>query len=104
MFPQPKTLEIEIVDIHGFCPTYQLGDTFRIENGFQLFSSKSICLHALQGLVPYYIPLSRGIPPYDLGLTSKDADQSSKEAFFQCLDPEKITGGGSVIFRVKVKD
>jgi uncharacterized repeat protein (TIGR04076 family) len=104
MFPQPKNLLIEIYEIKGFCPTYQLGDTLKIENGYQLVSNKPVCLHALQGLVPYYIPLSHGIPPYDLGLTSQGADQTSREAFFHCLDPEKITGGGSVIFRVLVEE
>ncbi len=104
MFPQPKHLEIEVIEINGFCPTYIIGDIFKIENGYQLITKQPICLHALQGLVPYYIPLSHGITPYDLGLTAKDADQSSKYAYFHCLDPEKITGGGSVIFRVKILD
>jgi len=103
MFPHPKDLEIIIVEIHGLCPTYHIGDKFKIESGLQLISKQPICMHALQGLVPYYIPLSHGISPYDLGLTSKDANQSSNDAYFQCHDPEQITGGGSVVFQVKVE-
>jgi hypothetical protein len=61
-------------------------------------------MHALQGLMPYYIPLSRGIPPYDLGLAAKDADQYTKDSYFQCHDPEQITGGGNVIIRVRITE
>jgi uncharacterized repeat protein (TIGR04076 family) len=104
MFPQPKNMEVKIVEIIGYCPTYQVGDVFKIEAGYQLKSPKAVCLHALQGLVPYYVPLSHGIPPYDLGLASKDSNQTSRNAFFQCHDPEHITGGGSVIFRVTVEE
>jgi uncharacterized repeat protein (TIGR04076 family) len=102
MFPQPRTLTIDIFKVDGFCPTYQVRDTFQIVKGFQLQSIKKICLHALQALAPYYIPLSLGISPYDLGLATKEANQKSNEAYFQCHDPEKITGGGSVLFRVRV--
>jgi uncharacterized repeat protein (TIGR04076 family) len=104
MFPQPKTLQVEIVEVNGFCPTYQVGDHFKIEDGFKIVSVIPVCMHALQGLTPYYIPLSRGISPYDLGLASKDADQSSRDAFIQCHDPELITGGGSIIFCISVLD
>jgi uncharacterized repeat protein (TIGR04076 family) len=104
MFPQPKKLTIEVVKVHGECPTHQVGDQFFIEDGHKLISSKPVCMHALQGLSPYYIPLSRGIPPYDLGLTAIDADQSSPEAFIHCLDPVQITGGGNVVFKIRVED
>ena len=104
MSPHAKTLSVEITEIRGYCPTYQVGDTFKIEAAYRLISSKPVCMHALQGLTAYYIPLSREISPYDLGLASKDADQSSKEAYIQCHDPEHITGGGSVVFRVSVMD
>ena len=104
MFPQPKSLVVEVVEVKGYCPTYQIGDQFRIEEGYKLVSSKPICLHALQGITPYYIPLSLGISPHDLGLASKDSDQSSKDAYFQCQDPEQITGGGNVIFKVHIME
>ncbi len=104
MFPQPKTLVIEVVDKNGICPTYRVGDHFRIEDGYKLVSNQPVCLHALQGLTPYYIPLSRGMSPYDLGLAAKDADQSTNEAYFQCHDPEEITGGGSVVFRIQIDE
>ena len=104
MFPQPKKLTVEVVKVHGECPTYQIGDQFFIEDGYKLNSSKPVCMHALQGLTPYYIPLSRGISPYDLGLTAIEANQSSTDAFIQCHDPVQITGGGNVIFKVRVED
>jgi uncharacterized repeat protein (TIGR04076 family) len=104
MYPQPKTLVIEVVKKNGICPTYQIGDQFKIDEGYKLVSNQPVCLHALQGLTPYYIPLSRGMSPYDLGLSAKDANHSSKEAYFQCHDPEQITGGGSVIFKIRIED
>jgi len=104
MFPQPKKLVIEIIEVKGFCPTYLEGDQFQIVDGYKLVSNRPVCMHALQGLTPYYIPLSRGITPYDLGLAARDADQTSPDSFFQCQDPENITGGGNVIFRVRIAE
>ena len=104
MYPQPKDLRVEIIEITGQCPTYKVGDTFMIKGGYQLVSNIPVCLHGLQGLVPYYVPLSRGISPYDLGLTHQDDDQSSQSAFLQCQDPAQITGGSSVIYRIWVLD
>ena len=104
MFPQPRNLIVEIIEVKGYCPTYRVGDQFQIEEGYKLVSNKPVCMHALQGLIPYYIPLSRGIPPYDLGLASKDADQFTKDSYFQCHDPEQITGGGNVIFTVQIME
>jgi len=52
-------------------------------------------MHALQSLAPYYVALSRGVDPGDLGLAGPDG-----AAYVQCLDPQRYTGGGTVTFRV----
>lgn len=46
--------------------------------------------------ITFYIALSRGIAPQELGLAGPD-----KAAYLQCLDPRQITGGGTVIFKIK---
>jgi uncharacterized repeat protein (TIGR04076 family) len=102
MFPQAKNLAIEVVKVNGNCPTYKVGDQFNITGGYKLTSNIPVCLHALHALTPYYIPLSRGISPYDLGLASINANQNTPDAYIQCHDPEEITGGGSVIFRISI--
>ena len=90
-----RDLEVEVVEIKGRCPVYQVGDRFYIREGWKLEAPKLLCLHALTALMPYYIALSRGIPPRELGL-GKDS-----VAYLQCLDPHERTGGGTVIFAVR---
>ena len=51
--------------------------------------------------MPYYIALSRGIAAADLGLATKD---DPRTAYIQCLDPHKLTQGGTVIFRINVQE
>ncbi len=46
--------------------------------------------------MPYYVALSKGIHPKDLGLSGTNADC----AYVQCLDPCEITGGGMVVFEI----
>ncbi len=90
-----RNLVIEVIDIQGTCPVYRVGDSFRVEAGYKLASDRPVCLHALQSLNPYYVPLSRGIAPSDLGIAGKDG-----AAYLQCLDPQRYTGGGTVTFRI----
>ena len=92
-----QDLEIAVVEIQGHCPVYRVGDTFRIEAGYRLVAGRPVCLHALQSLNPYYVPLSRGIAPAELGLAGPDG-----AAYVQCLDPCRYTGGGTVTFRIRV--
>ena len=47
-------------------------------------------------LAPYYVALSRGMEPADLGLAGPDG-----AAYVQRLDPQHVTGGGRVTFRVR---
>ena len=56
-------------------------------------------VHSLSSLMPYYVALSRGIEPVDLGLAKE-----GKIAYLQCLDPCEYTGGGTVVFAVESKE
>ena len=95
MSERKSELLIEVVEVQGHCPVYQVGDRFHIQEGHQLVSDQPVCMHALGSLFPYYVPLSRGIAPADLGLAGPDG-----AAYVQCLDPQRYTGGGTVTFRV----
>ena len=90
-----RDLEVEVVEVKGRCPVYRIGDRFHIREGWRLEAAQPLCLHALTVLMPYYIALSRGIPPRELGLGGGDT------AYLQCLDPHERTGGGTVIFAVR---
>ena len=94
-----KTLLIKVVQIKVRCPIYQVGDTFKIINGYQLVADKPLCMHSLASVMPYYVALSRGIDPVDLGLAKE-----GKIAYLQCLDPCEYTGGGTVVFAVESKE
>jgi uncharacterized repeat protein (TIGR04076 family) len=95
MSGQVYDLAIEVVEVQGRCSVYRVGDRFRVEKGWQLVADQPVCMHALQSLCPYYIPLSHGIEPSALGLTGPDG-----AAYVQCLDPQRYTGGGTVTFRI----
>jgi uncharacterized repeat protein (TIGR04076 family) len=88
-------LKIEVVEIEGNCPVYQVGDQFSILGSFKLVAERPLCLHALQSVCPYYVALSSGTAPADLGLAGPDG-----AAYVQCLDPQRLTGGGTVTFRI----
>jgi len=61
-------LKIKVVKIKGNCPVYNEGDEFHIEDGYKLNSKITLCMHSLASIMPYYIPLSRGISSQELGL------------------------------------
>jgi len=94
-------LMVEVVEIRGKCPVYQVGDSFRIVDGFQLVAEKPLCMHSLASIMPYYVALSRGVSPVELGLAKAGEDQD-QVAYVQCLDPCERTGGGTVVFAVRV--
>jgi uncharacterized repeat protein (TIGR04076 family) len=96
---QMRTLWVEVLDVQGNCPVYEVGDGFRIEEGYQLVSEQSVCMHALQSIAPYYVALSRGISATELGLADPDGD-----ACVQCLDPLSYTGGGTVTLKIVAKE
>jgi uncharacterized repeat protein (TIGR04076 family) len=93
-------LVIEVIDIQGRCPVYKIGEKIVLDDGYRVNLKKTdnICLHSLASLLPYYNALTHGVSAKELGLSG-----SGKEAYIQCLDPEKYTGGGTVTFKVRRK-
>ncbi len=92
-----KKLTIKVKEIRGICPVYKLGEKIVIDEGYKLNMKETdnICMHSLGSIIPYYVALSRGIKPADLGLARK-----GEKAYLQCLDPCEYTGGGTVVFEV----
>jgi uncharacterized repeat protein (TIGR04076 family) len=91
-----KTLRVEVIHVKGKCPVHRKGDVFWIEEGYKLRNRGPICLHALASIMPYYVALSRGISPVELGLAKE-----GETAYVQCLDPCELTGGGTVVFAIR---
>ncbi|MHC4638259.1 MAG: TIGR04076 family protein [Planctomycetota bacterium] len=89
-------LKVTVKEINGNCPTYQLGDSFILKEGYQLVSEGPVCMHGLASLMPYYNAL-RISEPSKWGLQGKD-DKS--KAYIQCPDACRHTGGGSVTFEI----
>lgn len=94
-----RSLIVEVVEIQGECPVYCIGDSFRIDEGYKLVSERPVCMHALQAISPYYVPLSRGIKAGELGLAGPNG-----ATYVQCLDPQAYTGGGTVTFRISSQE
>ena len=63
-------LRIKVIEIKGHCPVYKEGDEFSIVGGFMLRADKQqpLCMHSLASIMPYYVALSQGIRPAELGL------------------------------------
>lgn len=99
MLSKPKRLLIKVEEIKGICSVYKVGDIFYVEEGYKLTATIPICLHSLASLLPYYVALSRGINQASLGIAGEDGS-----AYVQCLDPCEYTGGGTVIFSIKLED
>lgn len=91
-------LVIKVVQIKGRCPVYSIGDKISLQDGYILDSAETdkACMHSLASILPYYVALSKGIKPKDLGLAKGD----SEEAYVQCLDPCELTKGGTVTFEI----
>ena len=90
-----SVLRIKVKEIKGHCPVYKVGDAFYITDGYKLKVTQPICMHALASIMPYYVALSRGVLPKELGLGEGDV------AYVQCLDPCEYTDGGTVVFEIK---
>ncbi len=93
-------LVVKVKEVKGNCPVYQSGDVIFIRNGYVLDPARSshVCMHSLASLMPYYVALSKGVHPKDLGLSGPNPDC----AYVQCLDPCDITGGGTVVFEISM--
>ncbi len=91
-------LTVEVMDIKGKCPVYEIGEKIVLDEGYKvnLEETDNICMHSLASLLPYYNALAKGISPAQLGLAKK-----GEEAYIQCLDPQEYTEGGTVTFRIK---
>ncbi|MEW5761721.1 MAG: TIGR04076 family protein [Bacillota bacterium] len=95
----PWNLIIRVVEIKGRCPVYRVGDMFKVVGGYRLATDIPLCLHGLVTLMPYYVALSRGINPVELGL-----GREGRAAYVQCPDPCERTGGGTVVFKIEQKE
>ncbi len=95
-----KSLIIEVAEIEGNCPVYKVGDKIILNEGYKIDLSRTnaICMHSIASIMPYYVALSNGVNPKNLGLAKLGS--SGKSAFVQCLDPCKYTGGGTVYFEI----
>lgn len=96
---QASSLEIVVAKIEGNCPVFSVGDTFSIRGGYVLEAGDGrVCMHGLSAVLPFYAALSRGIEPGALGLSG------GKEgaAYIQCPDPCSVTGGGTVLFEIRI--
>lgn len=93
-------LEIEVVEVRGFCPVYKVGDKIMVDDPeIVLEKTDALCTHALSSLLHYVLVLERGADPVELGL-SKPEDREN--AYVQCVDPgEPYTQGGTVIFKIR---
>lgn len=94
-------LIVEVDQIRGHCPVYRRADRMTFLEGYRLDPDKTdaLCSHAMGVLIPWLAALSKGITPNQLGL----AREGDKDAHVQCPDPGKeITGGGTVLFRIRV--
>ena len=92
-------LIIRVVSVKGRCPVYEAGHRIVIDEGYRmnLRETDAVCLHSLASIMPYYVALSKGVPPTQLGLANQRG-----VACVQCLDPCEHTGGGTVIFEMEV--
>lgn len=68
---RPQDLSVEGIKVKGMCPVYRGGSKFWIKEVFRLVTEVPLCMHSLLSLAPYYVALSRGIDPRDLGLSKK---------------------------------
>ncbi|HUU39633.1 MAG TPA: TIGR04076 family protein [Desulfatiglandales bacterium] len=91
-------LIVTVKEIKGRCPVYNSRDTIFIKDGYILDvkNSADVCMHSLASIMPYYVALSKGVSQKSLGLSG----EKEGSAYIQCLDPCKVTGGGTVIFEI----
>lgn len=91
-------LKIEVCEIRGKCPVYEVGDKMVIDGPrIVLEKTDAVCVHALSSVLHYVIALDENIDPRKLGLSKEQ-----KSAYIQCVDPgEPYTSGGTVIFKCR---
>jgi len=89
-------LLVRVAQIKGRCPVYEVGDSFRLQDGYRLVSEIPLCMHSLAPLLPHYNAL-RVSDPAMWGLAGKE---DKTKAYVQCLDPASHTGGGTAILEI----
>ena len=90
-------LIVRVKEILGSCPVYQVGDTFKLEDGYRLVSDIPLCMHSLAALLPHYNALRISKPEmWDLG-----GKNDRSKAYVQCLDAYLYTDGGTAIFEIE---
>lgn len=89
-------LLVQVAEIKGRCPVYEVGDSFKLEDGYRLVSDIPLCMHSLAALLPHYNAL-RISEPEEWGLAGKE---NKKKAYVQCLDAASYTDGGTAIFEI----
>jgi uncharacterized repeat protein (TIGR04076 family) len=88
-----QDLRITVKEITGHCPVFRTGDTFLLREGYKLVSEIPVCMHSLASIMPYYNALRISDPArWGLG--------GGESAYLQCLDPQRYTHGGTVIFEI----
>jgi uncharacterized repeat protein (TIGR04076 family) len=93
-------LEIEVVEVRGYCPVYKVGNKILLDDPkVVLEKTDALCTHALSSLLHYVLVLERGADPFELGLSKPD---DRKSAYIQCVDPgPPYTQGGTVVFKIR---
>ena len=91
-------LEIEVCEVKGYCPVYEVGDKIVIDGPkIVLDRTDAVCTHALSSLLHYVVALDEDVDPRKLGLSKEKGN-----AYIQCVDPGKpYTSGGTVIFKCR---
>ncbi len=95
-------LIIEVEEISGRCPVYEVGDRIVLDNGFRfnLEETTACCMHGLGPVMPFYCALAKGVRPKDMGLAPREERESDK-AYVHCPDPCSRTGGGTALFSIR---
>lgn len=94
-------LVIRVETIEGRCPAYKEGDVIVLDDGYRLNLRETTagCMHSFASILPYHIAMAKGIRPDQMGLAHKD--RRDGKAYVQCLDPCRVTGGGTVTFSIE---
>jgi uncharacterized repeat protein (TIGR04076 family) len=90
-----RDVKVTVGRVRGHYPVYSVGDQFAILQGYKLWAERTLCVHSLASILPWYVALANGVPPKKLGLGNEEL------AYVQCPDPSEYTGGGTVVFEIR---
>ncbi|MEM2389348.1 MAG: TIGR04076 family protein [Ignisphaera sp.] len=80
-------LEIEVIEIRGYCPVHKVGDRIIIEGPkIVLEKTDALRIHALSVILHYVVALDEGADPVKLGLTKLE---DKERAYLQCVNSWK---------------